>query len=126
MAFLDAFFTMIPKTDGDSAPLGQRPLCVFPIVFGYGPQSGLGIFNTGSIPGFQTLFLVMVRECPVLMLGAPPPWTLRKFLVGLWSADVVKSLFFFYARTHIEQSHSHVLNHNTRVTPKTERQPPHR
>ena len=27
---LTAFFAMIPKADGDSTPLGQRPLCVLP------------------------------------------------------------------------------------------------
>ena len=30
---LDAFITMIPKTDGDATPLGQRPLSVLPIVY---------------------------------------------------------------------------------------------
>ena len=30
---LDAFFAMIPKTDGDVTPLGQRPLSVLPIVY---------------------------------------------------------------------------------------------
>ena len=29
---LDAFFAMIPKTDGDATPLGQRPLSVLPVV----------------------------------------------------------------------------------------------
>ena len=29
---LDAFIAMIPKTDGDATPLGQRPLSVLPIV----------------------------------------------------------------------------------------------
>ena len=29
---LDAYIAMIPKTDGDATPLGQRPLGVFPIV----------------------------------------------------------------------------------------------
>ena len=28
---LDAYIAMIPKADGDSTPLGQRPLCVLPI-----------------------------------------------------------------------------------------------
>ena len=27
------FFAMIPKTDGDAAPLGQRPLSVLPVVY---------------------------------------------------------------------------------------------
>ena len=30
---LDAYIAMIPKTDGDAAPLGQRPLCVLPVVY---------------------------------------------------------------------------------------------
>ena len=30
---LDACIAMIPKTDGDATPFGQRPLSVFPIVY---------------------------------------------------------------------------------------------
>ena len=30
---LDAYVAMIPKTDGDAAPPGQRPLGVLPIVY---------------------------------------------------------------------------------------------
>ena len=30
---LDAYFATIPKADGDSTPLGQRPLSVLPVVF---------------------------------------------------------------------------------------------
>ena len=30
---LDAYISMIPKTDGDAAPLGQRPLCVLPVIY---------------------------------------------------------------------------------------------
>ena len=30
---LDAYIAMIPKTDGDTTPLGQRPLSVLPIVY---------------------------------------------------------------------------------------------
>ena len=29
---LDAYIAMIPKTDGDATPLGQRPLSVLPVV----------------------------------------------------------------------------------------------
>ena len=29
----DAYIVMIPKTGGDSTPLGQRPLCVLPVVY---------------------------------------------------------------------------------------------
>ena len=30
---LDAYIAMIPKADGDSTPLGQRPLCVLPVQY---------------------------------------------------------------------------------------------
>ena len=30
---LDAYVTMIPETDGDATTLGQRPLCVLPVVY---------------------------------------------------------------------------------------------
>ena len=30
---LDAYIVLIPKNDGDATPLGQRPLCVLPVVF---------------------------------------------------------------------------------------------
>ena len=30
---LDAYISMIPKTDGNATPLGQRPLCVLPIAY---------------------------------------------------------------------------------------------
>ena len=30
---LDAYIVMIPKVDGDSTPLGQRPLSVLPVVY---------------------------------------------------------------------------------------------
>ena len=30
---LDAYIAMIPKTDGDATPLGQRPICVLPVVY---------------------------------------------------------------------------------------------
>ena len=33
IVFLDAYIAMIPKVDGDSIPLGQRPLCVLPVVY---------------------------------------------------------------------------------------------
>ena len=30
---LDAYIAMIPKTDGDATPLGQRPLSVLPVIY---------------------------------------------------------------------------------------------
>ena len=36
---LDAYITMIPKTDGDATPLGQRPLSVLPVVYRIGASA---------------------------------------------------------------------------------------
>ena len=30
---LDAYIAMVPKAEGESFPLGQRPLCVLPVVY---------------------------------------------------------------------------------------------
>ena len=38
---LDAFIAMIPKADGDSIPLGQRPLGVLPVVYRIRASFGL-------------------------------------------------------------------------------------
>ena len=43
---LDAYITMIPKTDGDATPLGQRPLSVLPVVYRI-----WGICSYGSVGG---------------------------------------------------------------------------
>ena len=39
----DDYIAMIPKTDGDAAPLGQRPLSVLPVVYRI-----LGLCSYGS------------------------------------------------------------------------------
>ena len=39
---LDAYIVMIPKTDGDATPLGQRPLSVLPVL------SYLGFYSYDS------------------------------------------------------------------------------
>ena len=41
---LDAYIAMIPKTDGDATPLGQRPLSVLPNCLSY-----LGFCSYGSV-----------------------------------------------------------------------------
>ena len=41
---LDASITMIPKTDGDSTPLSQRPLSVLPVAY-----RNLGLCSYGSV-----------------------------------------------------------------------------
>ena len=40
---LDAYIAMIPKADGDSTPLGQRPLCVLPIAYRLWASARLGV-----------------------------------------------------------------------------------
>ena len=39
---LDAYIAMIPKTDGDVTPLGQRPLSVLPVVHGIWASARMG------------------------------------------------------------------------------------
>ena len=43
---LDAYIAMIPKADGDSTPLGQRPLSVLPVVV-----QALGFFAAWTSAG---------------------------------------------------------------------------
>ena len=40
---MGAYISMIPKTDGDATPLGQRPLSVRPVVYRF-----LGFCSYGS------------------------------------------------------------------------------
>ena len=49
--FLDAKIALIPETDGDSTPLGQRPLVFYRLFLGCGLRSGLVIFGIGSRGG---------------------------------------------------------------------------
>ena len=70
---LDAYIAMIPKTDGDATPLGQRPLCVLPIEM------------LGSSLGSLTLFSVLFRRasghylswlvCHLSCLGSCSPFS---------------------------------------------------
>ena len=39
---LDAYIAMVPKTDGDATPLGQRPLSVLPVVYRIWASARLG------------------------------------------------------------------------------------
>ena len=57
----DAYIAMIPKADGDSTPLGQRPLSVLPVVYRpVGLAQELVICGIGSRDGYLSLFLVWV------------------------------------------------------------------
>ena len=75
---------MIPKAEGDSTPLGQRPLCVFTgSLSSLGPRFVLPILKIGFIPGSLALFLVLARVFPRLMPGMPLLLTLKRFLAKL-------------------------------------------
>ena len=47
MALLDAYIALIPKADGDAAPLGQRPLSVLPVVYRIGASARMGELEDG-------------------------------------------------------------------------------
>ncbi len=82
---LDAYIVMIPKAEGDSTPIGQRPLCVLSYFIAFGPLFVWPILKSGSLPGSLTLFLVLVKVSLRLMLGMPLPD------FHIFVADVVKS-----------------------------------
>ena len=69
---LDAYITMIPKTDGDSTSLGQRPLSVLPVVYRI-----WAFFGYLSLSSVQVVVAVQPRPSIPLRL------TLRKFLLVL-------------------------------------------
>ena len=78
---LDAFFAMIPKGDGDSTPLGQRPLSVLPVVYGLWASLRLGHLRVEGLWPKS----VLVRAMVFLQsrLGFPLHWTLKR-LCRLW------------------------------------------
>ena len=96
---LDAYIAMIPKTDGDATPLGQRPLSVLPVVYRIWASTRMGQLEDwfrSLVPtvGHSVLVVVAVR----LRLGILLLWILRKFMLLLliltfisFVADVVKS-----------------------------------
>ena len=95
---LDAYVAMIPKTDGDAAPLGQTPLSVLPNCVPYLGLSEHGsAWRGGSSLGFLFRFSVVVVVVGRLRLGMLLLLILRKFLLVLpilmfiSVADVIKS-----------------------------------
>ena len=66
---LDAYIAMIPKADGDSTPLGQRPLSV--------------LRRIGFLGGFLGLSFVLGMAFLLHRLGSLLPWILRRFFLGL-------------------------------------------
>ena len=71
----DAYIAMIPKAEGDSTPLGQRPLCVLPVV--YRLWASVRLAHLGV---------------PRLMPGMPLLLTLKRFLVMLVTLAFISSL----------------------------------
>ena len=67
---LDAFFAMIPKADGDSTPLGQKPLSVLPAVYWLWAS-----LRGGCLSQLKVWVVVSLQ----LKLGLPLLWTLRRF-----------------------------------------------
>ena len=80
---LDAYITMIPKTDGDATPLGQRPLSVLPVVYRIWATARMGQLEGWSkswVPDYVlVLVVVVVRLRPGILLL----WILRKFFLVL-------------------------------------------
>ena len=71
---LDAYIAMIPKTDGDATPLGQRPLNILPIVYRVSLMVGFGL---GCFSLFSVLEVVVGRWRHGILLLL----TLRKFFL---------------------------------------------
>ena len=81
---LDAYIAMIPKTDGDATPLGQRPLSGLPVVYRIWASARVGQLEVGFSLGSPTLFLELVVVAALLRLGTLLRLTLRRsFLVWL-------------------------------------------
>ena len=80
---LDAYITMIPKADGDSALLGQRPLCVLPVVYRLWASVGLSHFQDWFYSNVTDAVKSAGKEYPALMPGMRRPWILRRCSVEL-------------------------------------------
>ena len=80
---LDAYIAMIRKVDGDSTPLGQRPLSVLPVVYRLGLPFGLDICGRGLRGGYLTRCLALVMVYLRWGPGSLLLWILRRFFLGL-------------------------------------------
>ena len=80
---LDAYLAMIPETDGDSTPLGQRPLSVLRLCTGCGLPFGLEICESGLRGGYLNRCLVLVMVYLQWKPGSLLRWILRKFFLAL-------------------------------------------
>ena len=71
---------MIPKAERDSTPLGQRSLCVLPVVYRTRASARLAHVQDwfyALVPAFSTR--CRTRGSPLLMPGFPPPSIFRRF-----------------------------------------------
>ena len=95
---LDASITMIPKSDGDATPLGQRPLTVLPVVYRiwastrmsqlddwFRPWVPGSVFSAGGGRGSVEAWYTSALDIEEVLSGASDSH------VHLFVADVIKS-----------------------------------
>ena len=95
---LDAYIAMIPKTDGNATPLGQRPLSVLPVVYRIWAAARMGqlegwfkswvpdsVFSAGGGRGSVEAWYTSALDIEEVLSGATDSH------VHLFVADVVKS-----------------------------------
>ena len=95
---LDAYIAMIPKTDGDATPLGQRPLSVSGLSIVFGPLFRMGqledwfqswvpdsVFSAGGGRGSVEAWYISSLDIEGVLSGATDSD------VHLFVADVIKS-----------------------------------
>ena len=95
---LDAYIAMIPKTGGDATPLGQRPLCVLPVVYRVWASARMGqlddwfrswvpdsVFSAGCGRGSVEAWYTSSLDIEEVLAGAADSH------LHLCVADVIKS-----------------------------------
>ena len=95
---LDACIAMIPKTDGDATPLGQRPLSVLPVVYRVWASARMiqlegwfrswvpdSVFSAGGGRGSVEAWYTTALDIEEVLSGAADSH------VHLFIADVIKS-----------------------------------
>ena len=96
---LDAYIAMIPKTDGDATPLGQRPLSVLPVVYRIGASARMvqlegwfkswvpdSVFSAGGGRGSVEAWYTSAFDIEEVLSGSVDSH------VHLFVADVIKIL----------------------------------
>ena len=96
---LDAYIAMIPKTDGDATPVGQRPLSVLPVIYRIWASARMGhledwfrswvpdsVFSAGGGRGSVEAWYSTALDIEEVLTGAADSD------VHLFVAEVIKSL----------------------------------